>query len=455
MKRAFFLWLITFVMGMSSSVAAPNGPVVVVPLDSEVSRAQFFFLRRALKEAERQQASAFVIEMDTYGGDVKAAIENMDALMKTTVPTYTYINPRAISAGSMISLATQQIYMSPTAVIGASAPVMGGGQDLEKTMQEKTVSMLSAMARSAAQKNGHNADIAEAFISRDKEVKMGETVIDKGDSLLTLSAEEAARKYDSKPLLARGIAATLPEMLQQAGLTGAVKRVQPTGFERLALWITMFAPVLLAAGIIGGYMEFKTPGFGVPGVISIICFALFFTGHYFAGLAGSEVAVCFAVGAALVLAELLVFPGAIIPGAVGAFLMIGAMVYAMVDRYPSQPVIPSSEMLLRPLLNVVIALIGTVIVGALLAKFLPRTSFYSRIVLADAVASGPGVTAPVAVLGVPVGTVGTAQTTLRPSGKAEFSGQLYDVVSYGTMIEAGAPVRVAQVEGLRVVVEPA
>jgi membrane-bound serine protease (ClpP class) len=121
--------------------------------------------------------------MSTYGGEVQAAIDNMDALMKTSVPTYTYVNPRAISAGALIALATQKIYVSPSAVIGASAPVMAGGEDIPATMKDKEISMLSAVARSAAQKNGHNPELAEAFIRKEKELKIGEAVISSSDSL--------------------------------------------------------------------------------------------------------------------------------------------------------------------------------------------------------------------------------------------------------------------------------
>ena len=105
---------------------------MVVPIKTEISEAQFFFLRRALKEAEREHASAVVIDMDTYGGEIKAANNSMDALLKIGVPTYTYINPRAISAGALIALATEKIYMAPAGSIGAAAPVMSGGEDTDR-----------------------------------------------------------------------------------------------------------------------------------------------------------------------------------------------------------------------------------------------------------------------------------------------------------------------------------
>ncbi|HEX8312414.1 MAG TPA: NfeD family protein, partial [Chthoniobacteraceae bacterium] len=322
-------------------------------------------------------------------------------------------------------------------------------------MKDKEISMLSAVARSAAQKNGHNPELAEAFIRKEKEVKIGETVVDAGDSLLTLSAEEAARGYDGRPLLAVQVTPSLEDLARHAGLTGTITRIQPSGFERVAFWITTLAPLFLLGGILGGYIEFKTPGFGVPGILSIICFGIFFTGHFLAGLSGWETAFFFGLGIALLLAELLLFPGMILPGTAGAVLVVGSLIYAMVDRYPSQPVVPDSAMLVRPLANLVIAIGLTVVAGLVLARYLPRTAFYNRIVLGAAIPSGPAVTAPISLLQIALGETGTARTVLRPSGKADFGGRLYDVVSEGGMIDAGEPVRVRHIEGLKVVVEQA
>lgn len=440
-------------LATASARAVEPGPVIVAPLKSEVSEAHFFFLRRALKQAEREGASAFIIDMETPGGKVTAALDEMDALLKTKVPTYTYVNSRALSAGALIAIATQKIYMAPTGVIGAAAPVDVSGEDLAKTMKQKSVSVLSATARAAAQRNGHNPDVADAFIDDGKEVKIGETVVHKGDSLLTLSAEEAARSYDGKPLLAAGVAASLDELLRMAALTGPVQHIEPTGFERLAFWITALAPVFMLGGIIGGYIEYKMPGFGLPGLIAIICFALFFFGHYLAGLAGWEVMVCFSIGLILVLGELIIHPGTILPGLAGALLILGSLIFAMVDHWPSQPVWPTGDQLLGPMLQLAVTFLLAVAAIALLARVLPRTSLYGRLVLQAAV---PGV-AHVAIVrrevGLQVGDQGCARTALRPSGKAEFSDEIVPVVSSGPLIEAGCAVRVVGIEGTRVLVE--
>jgi membrane-bound serine protease (ClpP class) len=452
--RWWICWMVLMSLFAGVSRAEPGGPVYVVPLEGTVSSAQFYFLRRALKDAEQAGASAFIIDMDTPGGAVNAAMDNMDALLKTNVPTYTYVHPRAISAGSYIAMATGKIYMSPTAVIGAAAPVLTTGEDLPGTMKDKVISMLSASVRAAAQKNGHNPELADAFIWKEKEMKIGDVVIDRPDGLLTLSAEEAVRVFDGKPLLATAVVPTIEALLSHAKLTGEVRRMEPTGFERAAFWLTTLAPLLLLGGIVGAWVEIKTPGFGLPGAASIICFALFFTGHYIAGLAGYEVIVLFVAGLVLVILELLVFTGTIIPGVVGALMMISALIWAMVDRYPNQPLWPAPELLIRPLANLGIAVVLAIIVGALLAKILPRTSFYNRLVLSAAAPAGPGITIPSTSSGLSAGSGGVAVTDLRPSGRAEFDGNLVDVVSQGSWIEAGKPVRVVSIEGTRVMVAP-
>lgn len=448
------LWLVLSILLPALVNAGELRPVVVVPLKTEVSEAQFFFLRRALKDAERQEASAFVIEMETYGGEVKAAIDNMNALLRTTVPTYTFIHSRAVSAGALIALATQKIYMAPDAVIGAAAPVMGTGEDLPSTMKEKTVSMVSAMTRAAAQKNGHHPDVAAAFVDKTREVRVGERIVHPAGSLLSLSAAEASASYDGKPLLAVGMATSLEEMLAQAGLKGPVITIQPMGMERLAVWITRLAPLLLLGGILGAYLEFKIPGFGFPGLASLVCFGFYFGGHYIAGLAGWEALLLFVAGVGLIVLEL-VLPGTILPGLVGVLCVVGAILYAMVDRLPSEPVWPSPDMLLRPLVNLSLTFAGTAVAIYFLARYLPQTRLYQAFVLSAAVPAGPSSAVLAHGPRIAPGLAGVASTDLRPSGKARFGERLVDVVSSGDFIEAKTPIRVIEVEGARVVVASA
>ena len=393
--------------------------------------------------------------MDTYGGDAFAAIDIMGALINSDVPTFTFVDDKAISAGALITVATQRIYMAPTGVIGAAAPVMSTGEDLPSTMKDKTVSAISAVARAASQKNNHDSDLVEAFINKEKEVKVGDTVINAKGTLLTLSAQEASKTYNGRPLLAVGIVNSLEELAKKANLNGSIRTCEPTGFETLAFWITKLAPIFLIGGIIGAYLEIKFHGTLVPGIISAICFLIFFTGHYLAGLAGWEVFVVFFIGTLLVASEIFLHPGTVLPGLAGVILMIGSLLWAMVDRYPDQPLIPAPGMLITPLANLGSAIIGGSVIIFLLGKVLPKTTLYNRMILGTANPHGPSLS-PTAIDSpsfVEVGDTGISKSILRPSGKAAFGDRILDVVTKGEFVEPNSRVRVAAIEGSRIVVE--
>ncbi len=435
-----------------------KGEVVVVPLRGEISPSLFMFLRRAEKEAESNGASAIIFEMNTYGGRLDAAEDITNVLNHATIPTYTYINSNAGSAGSLIALATQHIYMAPVSAIGAAAPVLAGGQDLPATEREKTISYWSALVRGTAIRNGHNPDIGEAFMNKDKAVKIGKRVIHPKGTVLTLNAQEATEKINGKPLLADGIADSIPDLMQKAGLKGRAVTLDPTGFEKLAFWITELAPLLLLGGIIGAYLEFKIPGATLPGVISAICFAFFFLGHYLAGLAGWEVVGLFVLGLVLVLIEILFFAhSTIVFGVVGVFLMLASLLWAMIDRYPGETFFPTGRMLAIPLLNLLLAIVCAAILIVVLARYLPRTSFYRRFALTTSNPPGPSLAgAPrefVTPLHLSPGMQGVSLSMLRPSGKARFTGHIVDVVTEGEFVAPGTPITVVQTDGMRVVVK--
>src|SRR5437868_8188491 len=437
-----------------------KGDVVVVPLRGEISPSLLMFLRRAEKVAETNGASAIIFEMNTYGGRLDAAEEITSVLNHAKIPTYTFIDSNAGSAGALVALATQHIYMAPVSAIGAAAPVMSTGEDLPLTEREKTISYWSALIRSSALKNGHNPDVGEAFMNKDKEVKIGDRVVHAKGTLLTLNAQEATEKINGKPLLADNIADSVADLMQKAGLKGKAVSLGPTGFEQLAFWITALAPLLLLGGILGAYLEFKIPGATMPGIISAICFALFFLGHYLAGLAGWEVVALFIFDLVLVIIEILFFAhSTIVFGVLGVLLMLASMLWAMIDRYPEQPFFPTGEMLAVPLRNLFIALISSAIVIALLAKYLPRTSFYRRFALLTTNPPGPSLAGLprefATAIDLSPGAEGISLSILRPSGKARFLDQTIDVVTQGEFIPPNTSITVVRRDGMRVVVRAA
>lgn len=451
-----FVSLLLFAVPAWASQEIHEGDVVVAPLDGVVSSAQATFLRRALKDAEAAGASAFVIDMDTPGGELQAGVDILQMLLKARIPTYTWVNDDAGSAGALIALGSDHVYMAPVSAIGAAAPVMGTGQEIPETMNAKVVSYFSGYFRSAAEAKGRSPELAEAFIDKEKEFKIGDETISATGSLLTLSAQEAVKEYDGKPLLADGIAGSIDALKEEAGLSGATVVITPTGFERLALWITILAPLFLIGGIVAAYIEFKSPGFGVAGTLSIACFAIFFLGHYLAGLTGLESVAVFVIGLALIVTEVVFFPGVFFIAAAGIFLILGALLFAMADYFPGETAIPDASLLARPALNLAIAISVSILLISLLARYFPNLPLFRRLILAANNPAGPAFAKPTSYNPpVAVGDHGVAITILRPAGTGEFDGRPLDVVTDGEFLEARTRLVVRAVEGGRIIVAAA
>ncbi len=432
-----------------------EGSVVVLPIEGAISEPQLIFLRRILKEAETADASAIILDMDTPGGRLDVTQDIVQLLTKSTIPTYTWVNTNAASAGALIALATKHVYMTPVSAIGAAAPVMGGGQDIPETMKKKTVSYNSAYFRGVAEANDYDPNLADAFMDETKEFKIGDDVISAKDELLTLTPSEAMKKYDGRRLLAEGTANSVDELKEKAGLQGETVRVEPSGFERAAQIITVLAPLFLLGGVIGAYMEFKTPGFGVAGFLSAASFLIFFAGHSIAGLTGFEVVAVFVLGLILVIFELFFFPGLIIVSLVGCALMLGSIFFAMVDYYPGDPVIPSADALVTPMINLGITTILAIIIITILARYLPELPIFRRLILATHNPLGPSLTQQtrdVYDLAAKVGDTGIARSPLRPTGKAQIGAALIDVITDGEYLESGTPIKVVEANGNRILV---
>jgi len=308
-----------------------------------------------------------------------------------------------------------------------------------------------------AEKHGHNIEVVEAMIDKTKELKMDGEVLNKEGNILTLTDRQAAKEYGNppKPLLSSGTVASLDALLATLGYADAQRvEIKPTGAETVGLWINTIGPLLLIIGMVGLYIEFKTPGFGLPGIIGIIAFALYFFGGYTAGISGAVWAVVFVAGLILLLLELFVFQGSMIAGIGGVVLMLVAVVMGMVDMYPGTPRLPTLPQLQLPLRNLGIALAGTVAIGLILARFLPKTSLFQKLV--SQTASGvSSVAAQQAHLEARIGQVGAAISQLYPGGKAQFGDQSLDVLTQGEMIERGRPVKIIGHTGPDAVVEEA
>ena len=457
----------------TEAVMAAEKRVYVLPIRDGIESPLVYLVRRGVKQAMEAQADLLVLDMKTDGGRVDTTEEIIDILGQFKGQTVTYVNDRAFSAGAFISAATRKIYMAPQSVIGAAAPIMlapGGSGPIEMpdTMEIKMNSAVRALVRRVCEKNGHDVDVLEAMIDKTKELKRQRiergpdgsittnslVLKEKGD-ILTLTDTEAAREYGdpAKPLLSAGTVDSLDALVKQLGYEGARRTdIKPTGVERIGTWINTISPLLLIIGILGVYIEFKTPGFGLPGIVGIVAFAFYFLGGYIAGLSGMEWVLVFIVGLVLVVLELFVFPGTMLLGLAGAGLMLVALVMAMVDVYPGMPTLPNLEQLRPRAVSLLITFGGAAAGIWVLSLILPKTSLYGRLVSQSASGVASGVAAAQEQEGQ-VGQVGVAVSPLRPGGKAQFGEQILDVITQGDLISKGQRVRIIGHSGTEAVVE--
>ncbi|MBX7158573.1 MAG: ATP-dependent Clp protease proteolytic subunit [Verrucomicrobiae bacterium] len=430
--------------------------VAIIPIQEDIEPALVYIVRRAIKEAKEKKADAIILHMDTNGGRVDSTTEIINILSRFEPQnqTYTLIDTKAFSAGAFISAATRHIYMTPGSVIGAATPILSTGQEMPKSIEEKMTSAVRALVRATAERHGHNTKVFEAMIDRDQGLTVdGKEIVPKG-KILTLTAQEAEKKYGKppRPLLSAGTVDSLEQLLKTIGAEHAERiEIQATGFEILARWVVKISPILLLIGIVGVYVELKTPGLGLPGLFAAICLLLFFFGHYIAGLSGHEAFILFILGVILLLTEILIFPGTILPGVLGvAFIMI-SLILAMVDKYPADPMIPTITQLQTPLLNFSIALIGGIIVIGLLARFLPASPLFKRLTLETA----SGTQTPFTFISPSrqIGETGIALTPLKPSGKGQFGETIEEITSAGEFIEARQTIRIVEITDNKIIVE--
>lgn len=446
--------------------------VYILPIRDDIMPPLVYLVRRGVKEAMEAKADLLVLDMETNGGRVDTTREIISILNEFKGETVTFVNKDAFSAGAFIAVATKQIYMAPESVIGAAAPIImsPGGDGVEKmpdTYEKKMTSAVKAMVRTTAEKNGHNIAVVEAMIDKTRGLVLtnvtadatNAVVIAKEGDILTLTNTEAEKEYGNPPkrLLSSGTVKDLDTLIAQLGYAGATThRVDPTGMEKIGSWLNMISPLLLIIGIAGVYIEFKTPGFGLPGIVGITAFALYFLGGYVAGLSGAEWVVVFILGLALIAVELFVYPGMIIIGLLGATLMLAALLMAMVDLYPATtpgvlPSMPSFDKFQLPLQNLGIATLGGGLAIWLASLLLPKTPMYRAMVSQSA--SGMQTEALLEAKQKSLqGQIGITTSALRPGGKAQFGEQIVDVISQGEMLPKGTRVQVTGSSGAEAIV---
>lgn len=317
------LWsLVAATAGYGASQAAES-PVVIIPVQGTIAPGLGEFLDRAMTDAEDSGAAIIILDINTPGGRLDTVLQMRDRILDSDVPVVAWVNREAFSAGALITIASDQIWMAPAAVFGAATPIDGATGE---TASEKTISAVRSVFRATAEEQGRDPTIAEAMV--DPAVVVDG--LDSATSLLTLSVDQA-RAYG----YADGIAADQDTLLRELGVSDApIVNAQMTFWERVVSWVTEPVVgsllVLLGLGLIvvDGFIE----GFGIAAVVGAAALGLFFWGYLLTGLAGWEDLLLIAIGIVLIGLEIFVIPGFGLAGVAGTLSLIAGLVLTMTMR---------------------------------------------------------------------------------------------------------------------------
>ncbi len=443
----------------------------VIPIRDQIGPPILDILRRGLKDAIRAKADVVILDMETPGGELGVTLEIMKALDHFEGTTITYVNKEAISAGAYISIAADEIAFAPNALIGAAEAVSGGGQDIDEGMKRKINSYLKAKIRGHSQGHPFRARVMTAMMDANATLEIeGErpkaadgTYIQKAGELLTLTAEEAVKKYGEPPqsLLGTGIYDSIDKLLEARYGAGGfvVEEMQLSWSEDLGLYLNRIGPVIMGIGLLLLVIEFKTPGFGIFGALGIILMLIFFGSKYVAGLAGYEEILVFVLGVALVFVEILVFPGAMVFALLGVVFMLGSLLWAMVDIWPTPDFEWSIDLFYDPFIDLGLGLLVTIGLGFSLARFLPKSMFWDKLILANTVGQAdPLVTGGARGIDKPaklpeIGARGRTTSHLFPSGTVEIDGSSYQAQVRLGSLQANEAICVVERDHFNLVVE--
>ncbi|MCL2690137.1 MAG: ATP-dependent Clp protease proteolytic subunit [Chitinispirillia bacterium] len=455
-----------------------NRTAVIIPVEGTVDFGMAAFISRGLEFAAQFDNPLVILEINTFGGQVDAAFNIVDTIVACRLPTIAFVKSKAISAGALIALSADQLVMSENTTIGDVAPLINTNEG-PKMLGEKFQSPLRAKFRTLAVRNGYPESLAEAMVTEEiavyevsfsdtvmyldsakladlspalkKQIKETRLVVRRGE-LLTMTEAEAKRYGFSKMTVS-----SIDEMFQKMGYKDIeIIRVAENWSERLVRIIAAISPILMMLGFAALYIETRSPGFGLGGILGVFCLALVFFGQYMVGLADHTELLFLIAGMVLLTVEIFVLPGFGVAGILGILLMMTGMVLSFQSFVIPKPEFPwQYAVFMENIIRVAMSILGSVLLIFVFFKY-----FFVRL---STVVKGPylsatlqGTAAEDTAGFVPsVGDRGKVITQLRPSGKICINGEECDVVTEGQFIDKGTEVVVLQIQGNRIVVSVA
>ncbi len=440
MKR-YIVILTTAIILLCNSMHTNAAIAYRITISSDISPSVTRLVQSGIAQAESRNAKYLLIEMDTYGGLVDDADKIRTALLKTKITTVVFIRNNAASAGALISIACDSIYMASGATIGAASVVNQTGE----LMPEKYQSYMRKKMRATAEETGRNPLIAEGMTDENLVI---EGIKEKG-KIVTLTTEEAI-KYG----FCNGKAESVNEVIKLLEGSPELVNHESDWVERAIIWLVnpAVSGVLLLLIFGGLYFEFKAPGTLFPIGVSIVAAMFYFAPLYLEGLAANWEILAFIIGIALILVEIFVIPGFGVAGITGIVLTIGGLTLAMVRNVNFDFTPVSSNDIGRSFLMVTVAMIAPLVLIVSFSKQLFGSAFFKRLAPTENLSSKEGFTVQENNLEHLVGMEGMTATDLRPAGKVMFEGVKHEALSEGEFISRNTKVKAIKVQGNYIVV---
>jgi len=478
MIRFLFLTFFAFSIVFANTVETQPGNnsagkvAAWITLDGDVDPGMSDYTNRAIAEAVSKNPDLIVFEINTFGGRLDAAFAIVDTITALKIPTVSLVQKKAISAGALIALSSDKLYMLPSTTIGDCAPIVQSTDGQPQIVGEKIQSPLRAKFRNLAERNGHPRLLSEAFVSPD----LGVIELSNKDTTIYVNAVEYSdmpeteqKKWTKKTLVrvgelltmtneeaqhlkfSRGTPENIEALKKELGIAKTII-IEISWAEKLTRFIGTISGLLMVLGFGLLYMEFKTPGFGIFGIIGITLIAIVFLGQYASSLHDKLPLILLCLGIALMLLEILVLPGLMICG----MLSIVCFIAALVMSFDSSS-LPNFAPEFNSLSNWQYGL-TYIILCAVLALSLPiLVSKYLFPILPDALTPINKIDLSTAhspveefVEEIKKGDTGVALTDLRPSGHVKIMDKMFDAQSRSDFIVAGTEVRVEFVEAGKV-----
>jgi membrane-bound serine protease (ClpP class) len=417
-------------------LAAQQKKVMVMEIKAEIDPPMKRYVQLALIQARTTAADIVIIEMDTYGGLVTDAKEIVDLIMDYKNPVWVFINSDAASAGALISIACDSIYMTAGASIGAATVVDENGEKAP----DKYQSYMRSIMRSIAEKNKRDPQIAEGMVDEDIEIP---GVKEKG-KIITFTTSEAINHHYCEAQVE-----SVEDILKRYQINDAtIEKFELGPVDKIIAFVLnpFLSGILILIIIAGIYFEMQAPGLGFAGLAALVALILYLVPYYLTGLAENWEIIAFFIGILLIALEIFVIPGFGVAGISGIVLAIGSLILIMVnnDAFDFE-FVPMTDLLFATSAALG-GLLGGIILLFVIGSRLPDSKMFSKVALTDTQDRKMGFTSSFIKASL-VGKTGSAYTVLRPSGKVKIDDTIYDAYTRGEYVEQGQSVEVISDEG--------